>query len=103
MLRYFKKVNKNPQSGLPGLTLEEKERAGNETNNLFQEQIAKIRYRQSRFYSESPNIILVNISSYAVVYLFCYYFNSVTLITFIKFCGGTVSNQRFVLSEAIYH
>ena len=46
------------QSGLPGFTLEEK-RAN--------EEIANIRYSQLPFLSESPNIILVNISGYTVV------------------------------------
>ena len=46
------------QSGLPGLTLEEKQRAS--------EEIANIRYSQLPFLSESPNIILVNISGYTV-------------------------------------
>ena len=59
MLRYFKKVERNSsQSGLPGLTLEKEQRAS--------EEIANIRYSQLPFLSESPNIILVNISGYTV-------------------------------------
>ena len=50
------------QSGLPGLTLEEKQRAS--------EEIANIRYSQLPFLSESPNIILVNISGYTVIIIY---------------------------------
>ena len=53
-----RKWKNTSQFGLPGLTLEEKQGAS--------EEIANIRYNQLPFLSESPNIILVNISGYAV-------------------------------------
>ena len=42
MLRYFKKVEENPsQSGLPGLTLEEKQRASEEVRRIIEKNSEK--------------------------------------------------------------
>ena len=41
MLRYFKKIEKTPQSIVPGLTLEEQERATTEVQRVIKEKTAK--------------------------------------------------------------